>query len=262
MGMWTSRSATCPHAHTALRPPPIVAVGFHTKRRGAQLTRSLGPHYEALSEAIEMRIAKKFLLIILAAGLHGCAGLSSVLGITHTETFVANGTMLIVSNENSFQSWAEYAKSIATRAEIIQRQPGSDSILLTNSENNRFAGIVFIKHSPDLCTIANESEAKGQLWELLQQSKLRVSGINKESISNCKSGIPTRHTLNITNDHAGYSNLATAILDVEYKIVRKFNYEPIGLRCKDGTLSRSTGQGTCSWHGGISGVAYRKVYLE
>ncbi|RPW27526.1 hypothetical protein IPC470_24035, partial [Pseudomonas aeruginosa] len=35
MGMWTSRSATCPHAHTALRPPPIVAVGFHTKRRGA-----------------------------------------------------------------------------------------------------------------------------------------------------------------------------------------------------------------------------------
>lgn len=33
--MWTSRSATCPHAHTALRPPPIVAVGFHTKRRGA-----------------------------------------------------------------------------------------------------------------------------------------------------------------------------------------------------------------------------------
>ena len=35
--MWTSRSATCPHAHTALRPPPIVAVGFHTKRRGASL---------------------------------------------------------------------------------------------------------------------------------------------------------------------------------------------------------------------------------
>ncbi len=37
--MWTSRSATCPHAHTALRPPPIVAVGFHTKRRGALLDR-------------------------------------------------------------------------------------------------------------------------------------------------------------------------------------------------------------------------------
>ena len=37
--MWTSRSATCPHAHTALRPPPIVAVGFHTKRRGANVTK-------------------------------------------------------------------------------------------------------------------------------------------------------------------------------------------------------------------------------
>ena len=209
-----------------------------------------------------MRIAKKFLLIILAAGLHGCAGLSSVLGITHSETFVANGTMLIVSNEKSFQSWTEYAKSITTRAEIIQRQAGSDSILLINRDNNIFVGIVFIKHSPELCAIANESEVKGQLWELLQQSKFRVRDVNKESISNCKRGNQTRHTLNITDDHAGYSNFATAILSVEYKIVHKFNYEPSGLRCKDGTLSRSTGQGTCSWHGGISGVAYKKAYLE
>lgn len=48
--MWTSRSATCPHAHTALRPPPIVAVGFHTKRRGAancQLGKEINSEDEA-----------------------------------------------------------------------------------------------------------------------------------------------------------------------------------------------------------------------
>jgi hypothetical protein len=33
--MWTGRQATCPHAHRARRRPPILTVGFHTKRRGA-----------------------------------------------------------------------------------------------------------------------------------------------------------------------------------------------------------------------------------
>ncbi|MGE0113181.1 MAG: hypothetical protein AB7S73_16610, partial [Aquabacterium sp.] len=51
MGMWTSRSATCPHAHTALRPPPIVAVGFHTKRRGADAARQRIDALQAAQQA-------------------------------------------------------------------------------------------------------------------------------------------------------------------------------------------------------------------
>ena len=50
--MWTSRSATCPHAHTALRPPPIVAVGFHTKRRGALSTSDNGPSWAPIRSTL------------------------------------------------------------------------------------------------------------------------------------------------------------------------------------------------------------------
>jgi hypothetical protein len=39
--MWTGPKAACPHAHRARRRPSILTVGFHTKRRGANLSEPL-----------------------------------------------------------------------------------------------------------------------------------------------------------------------------------------------------------------------------
>ena len=209
-----------------------------------------------------MRLKIKVLLLTAAIHVSGCTALSSALGITHTETITANGNLLIVTSDKSFQGWLKFAKSLQVTSQKIISLTQDKAIFIADKDANKIVMITLLDYSPDLCAAAEEAKEKGPIWSLLTSSSMRATNINEPSLANCKRAQQTAYSIKLTDYGQTYSDSATAIIDIEYKNERSFKYRSVGLKCHDGSISSASGRGACSWHGGVSGLAYERAYIQ
>jgi len=115
---------------------------------------------------------------------------------------------------------------------------------------------------PELCADAEQSTSSGPMFEELRKSGIQVTRVHQETLENCKKGKQTRIEWGFDDGESTWQTLVTVTLYTIQKTTSEYKYQWIGTRCRDGWLSSSTGRGTCSWHGGVSGPAYGKRYIK
>lgn len=192
----------------------------------------------------------------------GCASLSSLLGITHSDTVTAKAYILIVNMEQSYDEILSMFSDVDVQlagTNITSIGDGFFSSRDTADETQTF--VFFEPYSQARCLDAEI----GTFFEDLNKEpdfEINVIWFDQDLVAACKRkqqgtiGLVTGNGFQIGNPFVSLAFEVEITQKIQYKYIRS------GSHCRDGTLSSSIGQGTCSWHDGVVGPAYRRVYLN
>lgn len=193
----------------------------------------------------------------------GCAALSSSLGLTHGESVVMDGHLIIVTDLPTLERWREIVnshKAYAAGIEVTKSE--KTNIWVLNKTDNSFSWFIYAGYTEALCHDAETARYEGEFYNALHQEHMHVTDVHIGMLENCKKGLNT--PINWTDSSGkliGY-NEATLVLQLRYEDMLHYQYRYQGSRCRDGSASSSSGRGTCSWHGGVSGPIYGKQYIK
>lgn len=205
----------------------------------------------------------RLLIVVLITWLcQACASTSSMLNIIHTERETRVGNWFIVVDKVEFSNWVTEFKQ---NPEIKVIGEDTNFILALDNYGDGSSELWMVSYQVFTDGFCSEMENIKETPEYENQFKengIVINSVDSVSIENCNNSYQTFYEL--VNEDGSYRGKFSAVIMFNITLTSelKYKYTYAGSQCRDGTTSSSSGKGTCSWHGGVSGPYYRKVYLH
>lgn len=174
---------------------------------------------------------KALLLIFIASGIFGCA---STKVVNHT----AKVEVYVFATERGWERAKDIAWKSGDRVTLVREK--YELCIYEKGRDLHQCLYYFSYPKKNYCESAKS----------LIESKLKVHLSQRISYSTC---LPTGE-LNFSGSPPKETGIAL-IFDSTVNFTLLYEKSYIGTACADGKVSRSTRKGTCSWHGGASGIA-------
>lgn len=204
------------------------------------------------------------LITLVAIGwlLKGCVATSAMLNLTHTEREIRVGNWFIVVDEGDFSGWVAEFQNNPELKVILQDER---SVIAEDQTGNDIGDLWMVSYQPfthGFCSEMERFRETPEYKEQLKKNGLQIKAVDSTTLTNCKSSHQTVFDL-VNGDGSNRGSFAAMVMfDIEFTSEWRYKYVYAGSRCRDGRITSSLGQGTCSWHGGVAGPYYRKEYLN